>query len=186
MLFALQYAALAGLGLVCGYVAHRLVTSPRSSLRRRLRLDRQLDGLAMPGLALAVFFAQRLSQPPTLGAYAQFGAAFMAPFLLWRVATHHSLKRGAKHHEDTLAFEVWYELLDKQPARAHEFIESYLVQEARLTSVSARVLELQAACEFLERGHAGDRSLPGALAVLQGHIARLKQEGARSLGASPS
>ena len=186
MPFVLQYAALVGLGLVCGYVAHRLVTSSGGSLRRRLLLDRQLDGLAaLPGLALIGYLAQRLSQTTFVG-YTRFGAAFFVPFFLLRIATHHNLKRSAQRRESTLAYEVWYELMAKTPARAHEFIENYLAQEARLTSVTARVLELRAACESLERAHAGDRSLPGALAVLQGHLARLEQQGTRSLGASPS
>ena len=188
MALALQYITLAGLGLVCGYIAHRLVVSTRGSLRRRLFLNRLLDGLAaLPGLALIGILApKKLPDANHVVGYWRLAAAFFIPFLLARVGTDFSLKRAAKRREGTLAFEVWYELLEKTPAKAHQFIEGYLAQEAQLTSVSARVLELQGACNFLERAHAGDRSLPGALAVLRGHIARLEQERVRSLGSSPS
>ncbi len=185
MPFAFQYAVLATIGLVSGYVAHRLVTSARGSLKRRLLLDRQLDGLAaLPGMSLVVLLAQRLPQA-TMGGYARFGAAFFAPFLVARVATHYSIKRGAQRREGTLAYEMWYELMAKTPARAHEFIERYLAQEAGLLTLAARVRELRTACDSLERAHAGNISLPAALAVLQAHIARLEQERARSLGPPP-
>jgi hypothetical protein len=106
----------------------------------------------------------------------------------WRLFLALKRRREPRRNEEALQYEVWYVLRQKDPAAADRFLtglwDRMVAERSRAAGTSAagpevqklletQVAEIAGAVEALRRSHAGEPTLPPALADLEGRVKRL-------------
>ena len=172
------YPILAAIGLTSGIVAHRVRLSISGSLARHLLLAPALEGMALlPGFIVVGLLATQFIPSHPLTEAMPLWATFVGTYAGGRFAAHTWHRTRSARRETALPFEHWFELMRTNPAQARQFLSAYLIQSQQ-AGADPRA-ELSGACASLERTHAGEPMLHGALTMLRTEITRLEQEQAR-------
>ena len=173
MTSSLQYSLIVVIGAVSGLTAHKLSALIRGPIKTRLFLKYLFEGVALiPAIALILYFFEQRGSSTSLLDMIGLQTAFLFPYAVVRIIGHCANRSRSADTEDALPFSHWIELLGANEDAANRFLGSYLLEVQQRRGDAAA--HLKAGLDWIQRVHAKDPRLPGAVDRLRFELARIE------------